>query len=318
MTKAGAKAKISKAGAEKQAPFEKKLRSKCKNCSEASIKVYVAAIKRLYTLVSDGPVPSTGAWLNKKELMAKYEKLPLPKRRTLSVAGVKASQAYGQKDDKWSVKMFRDQSEYIEKRNKNERSDAETKAWPKHGFAAVKKAAKEQRKRISHLLTEEPSKKNMYPYQVYILFRLYSEIPFRNTFADLNLKDKTKNYVEVPKKGSITFHMVDYKNVKQLGKREIKLSRGATTQLRKFLKYREGLVEHDWLFSGKGGGKLSRPALGKLLHRSTKQLLGKAFGSRLIRVLAATESRKEIEKVAELSKKMLHTPAQTKQYTRRK
>ena len=81
------------------------------------------------------------------------------------------------------------------------KSESEKKAWPKHGFAAVKRAAKEQRKRITHILKEEPSLKNLYPYQVFILFRLYSEIPFRNTFADLNISDKSKNYVFV------MFHM---------------------------------------------------------------------------------------------------------------
>ena len=91
--------------------FEKKLRDKCKNCTEGSIKVYLAAIKRLHKLVSDGDVPLTGAWLNKKVLMTKYEALPLSKRRQLSLAAVKAAQAYGLKDDKWSVKMFRDQSQ---------------------------------------------------------------------------------------------------------------------------------------------------------------------------------------------------------------
>jgi hypothetical protein len=111
--------------------------------------------------------------------------------------------------------------------------------------------------------------------------------------------------------------MKHYKNSKQLGESEITLSRGATTALRKFLKFRGEVVDHDWLFSGKSGRKLSRPALGKLLHRATKQLLGKAFGSRLIRVLAATDSRKAIEEVSELSKKMLHTTAQTKQYVRK-
>ena len=297
--------------------FEKKLRNKCKNCTEGSIKVYLASIKRLHRLVGEGDIPSTGSWLNNKELMKKYEALPLSKRRHLSLAGVKAQQAYGGKDDKWSVKMFRDQSEYTAKRNKNERSESETKAWPKHGFGAIKRAAREQRKRITHMLKKEPALKNMYPYQIYVLFKLYSEIPFRNTFADLSLKDKTKNYVEVPKKGSIKFQMKHYKNAKQLGETEITLSRGATTALRKFLKFREGLVDHDWLFSGKSGKKLSRPALGKLLHRATGALLGKKFGSRLIRVLAATESRKDIEKVAELSKKMLHTTDQTRQYTRK-
>ena len=249
--------------------------------------------------------------------MTKYKALPLTKRRTLSVAAVKAAQAYGQKHEQWTKAMFADQDAYMKQRGKNERSDAEKKVWPKHGFAAVKKAAKEQRKRITHLLKEAPSLKNLYPYQVFILFRLYSEIPFRNTFADIHLTDKTKNYMEVPRKGAITLHMKQYKNSKQLGEQDIKLSRGATTQVRKFLKYREDLVEHEWLFSGKGGKKLSRQALGKLLHRATRQLLGRAFGSRLIRVLAATEAKADIEKVELLSKKMLHTTAQTKQYTRK-
>ena len=277
----------------------------------------MAAIKRLHRLIGDGDIPLTDAWLNKKELMSKYEKLPLSKRRHLSLAAVKAAQAYSSKQEKWSVKMFRDQSEYTSERNKNERSETERKAWPKHGFAAIKKATREQRKRITHILKEAPSLKNLYPYQIYMLFKLYSEIPFRNTFADLNLKDKTHNFVRIPKKGRIVFEMKHYKNAKQLGESDITLSRGATTQFRKFLKYRAELVKHDWVFSGKSGGKLSRPALGKILHRATKTLLGKAFGSRLIRVLAATDSRKEIEAVAELSKKMLHTTKQTKQYTRK-
>ena len=56
----------------------------------------MAAIKRLHRLISDKELPSTGVWLNKKELMDKYEKLELGKRRHLSLAAVKAGQAYGQ------------------------------------------------------------------------------------------------------------------------------------------------------------------------------------------------------------------------------
>ena len=315
MTKAGTKTSKGQAGT--KSPFEKKLRAKCKNCSNASIIVYLAAIKRLHRLIGDGDIPDTGSWLKKKELMEKYNKLPLSKRRHLSLAGVKASQAYGIKGENWGVKMFRDQSQYQSERSQNKRSETEQKKWPKHGFTAIKKATTEQRKRITHILKESPKLKNLYPYQIYMLFKLYSEIPFRNTFADLNLEVKSKNYVRVPKKGRIVFEMKHYKNSKQLGESEITLSRGATTALRKFLKFRGEVVDHDWLFSGKSGGKLSRPALGKLLHRATKQLLGKAFGSRLIRVLAATDSRKAIEEVSELSKKMLHTTAQTKQYVRK-
>ena len=309
--KAGAKATL-------KTPFLKKLKAKCTNCTASSIAVYFAAVKRLHRLVSGEEVPASGAWLKKPELMKKYEALPLSKRRHLSLAGVKAAQAYGVDDTKWSVKMFRDQSAYMAQRNKNKRSPDEQKKWPKHGFKAIKQAATEQRKRIRHMLKEEPKLKNMYAYQAWLLLKLYSEIPFRNTMATLNLKDKTKNFVRVPKKGSIVFEMKKYKNSKQLGEREVKLSRGATTALRKFLKWREGLVDHDWLFSGKSGGKLSRAALGKLLFRVTKQLLGKAFGSRLIRVLFASDNQEEIKKVDDMSNKLLHTPAQTRQYVRNK
>lgn len=313
MTKAGAKATKKPDGV-----FTTKLKKVCKKCTPQSIVVYLAAIRRLHKLTGDGELPATGGWLNSPALMKKYELLPLNKRRHLSLAAVKASSAYGKQSDKWSTKMFRDQSEYQAERSKNKRSKTETEKWPKQGFKSLKKAAREQRKRISFLLKEAPSLKNMYPYQTWILLKLYSEVPFRNTFADLSLKDdNTRNFVRVPRKGRIVFVVRKFKNAKQLGTQEITLSRGGTTALRKFIKYREGLVDHDWLFSGKGGTKLTRPALGKLLHRATKQLLGKSFGSRLIRVLAATESRKAIEEVSELSKKMLHTTAQTKQYTRK-
>ena len=320
MTKASPKKSPKKTSNDKpksSTSFEKKLKSKCKNCTTASIKVYLAAIKRLHRLISDGDLPDTGAWLNKKELMEKYEKQPLGKRRHLSLAAVKAGQAYGQKADKWQTKMFRDQSQYQQIRNRNERTPSEKKIWPKHGFKAIKQVTREQRRRITHILKEEPSLKRMYPYQTYMILKLFKEIPFRNTFADLSLKDKSKNFVNVPKKGNITFQMKQYKNSKQLGETEVKLSRGATTALRKFIKYREGLVKHDWLFSTKSGQKLSRAALGKILHKVTKDLLGKSFGSRLIRILHATDSKEEIEKVAELANKMLHTTKQTKQYVRK-
>jgi len=311
------KAKAKETKETSKTPFLAKLKSKCTNCTASSIAVYFAAVKRLHRLISDEEVPATGAWLKKPELMKRYEALPLSKRRHLSLAGVKAAQSYKQDESKWSVKMFRDQSVYMTERGKNKRSPDEKKKWPKHGFKAIKQAATEQRKRIRHLLKEEPQLKNLYAYQIWLLLKLYSTIPFRNTFATLNLKDKTKNYVRVPKKGSIVFEMKKFKNSKQLGEREVKLSRGATTALRKFLRYREGLVDHDWLFSGKSGGKLSRAALGKMLFRVTKQLLGRAFGSRLIRVLFATDNQEEIKKVDEMSNKLLHTPAQTRQYVRK-
>jgi hypothetical protein len=89
--------------------------------------------------------------------------------------------------------------------------------------------------------------------------------------------------------------------------------------LRKFLKYREKVVDHKFFLSSKSGGKLSRAALGKALMRVTKELTGKSFASRLIRVLAATAQKKEIDAVAELSNKLLHSTSgkQTREYVRK-
>jgi hypothetical protein len=89
--------------------------------------------------------------------------------------------------------------------------------------------------------------------------------------------------------------------------------------LRKFLRYREKVVDHDWFLSSKRGGRMTRAALGKALHRYTKQLTNKAFGSRLIRVLAATDKKDEISAVADLSHKMLHGEGgkTTKEYVRK-
>ena len=65
---------------------------------------------------------------------------------------------------------------------------------------------------------------------------------------------------------------------------------------------------------------MTRSALGKALVRYTKSLTGKkGFGSRLIRILAATDKKDEIQAVAELSNKLLHSTSgkETKQYVRK-
>ena len=63
---------------------------------------------------------------------------------------------------------------------------------------------------------------------------------------------------------------------------------------RKFLKYRDGLVDHQFVLSSKKGEPLTKSALGKALHRVTKDILGKAFGSRIIRILAAQSHRQHL------------------------
>ena len=300
--------------------FMKKLKSVCKKCSPQSILVYYRSIKRLYKLIEEGELPLTGTWLAKKELMTQYKKLPLNKRRHLSVAAVKACQMFDTNADKWTIEMFKDASQYSQQRGKNKKSPVEEKKWPKGGFKDVQKAAKMMWTRVKVLLRKEsePSMKTLYKYQLFIILKLFSQIPFRNTFASFQVsKSDEGNYIQKPKKGNYKFIVRDHKTSKKLGTKEVELSRANTMALRKFLKYREEVgIEHKYLLSNKDGKKMSKATMGKAVHRVTGELLGKSFGSRLIRVLAASNSKKEIDKVAELSNTMLHSTKQTKEYTR--
>jgi len=284
--------------------------------------VYYRNIKRLHLLISDGKIPLTGDWLGKKELFEKYRKLPLNKRRHLSISAVKACQLYKRSADKWTIEMYKDSSKYEQERNLNKRSDKEKEQWPKKGYKSVKKAAKMMWDRVKVLLgkDEEPNLKTLYKYQMFIVLKLFSQIPFRNTFASFHVSKAEGNFIERPKRGNFKFVVNEHKTVKKLGPKTVLLSRANTMALRKFLKYRDQVkeIKHDFLLSTKTGLKMTKSTMGKALHRTTKELLGKAFGSRLIRVLAATDSKQEIDKVEELANKMLHTSKQTKQYTREK
>ena len=287
--------------------------------------VYFRNARRLYRLIDeDGDIPNTGDWLGKKSLIEKYKKLPLHIRRHLSVAAVKSSKAYKRNTDAWSVKMYKDANAYERQRSKNKRSEKETKAWPKGGFKAVKKAAAEQWKRVKVLLQRDtkPNLATLYKYQLFIILKLFSEVPFRNLFPTFSLKKSDGNYIARPKKGNWSFVVNKHKTSKTQGPKEVKLSRANTMALRKFVAYKNTVpeVEHDFLLSNKSGSKMSKATMGKAVHRVTKELLGEGFGSRLIRVLASTELKPEIDKVEALRKKMLHAPGskQTKEYTRSK
>jgi len=314
-----------KSPVKKPSNFLTKLKTQCKNCTSASIMVYFRNVKRLYRLIDEeGNIPNTGDWLGKKALAEKYKKLPLKARRHLSVAAVKASKAYKRDADKWTILMYKDASAYERNRSKNKRSEKEDKAWPKGGYKALKKASTEQWKRVKVLLgkDEEPNLKTLYKYQLFIILKLFSEVPFRNLFPSFSLKKGDGNYIARPKKGNWSFVVNEHKTAKKQGPLEVKLSRASTMSLRKFLAYRGDVpgVSHDYLLSNKTGTKMSKATMGKAVHRVTKELLGKSFGSRLIRILASTELKPEIDKVEALRKKMLHAPGskETKGYTRSK
>jgi hypothetical protein len=61
------------------------------------------------------------------------------------------------------------------------------------------------------------------------------------------------------------------------------------------------------VFANQSGKQLSKSALSKLMHRVSKKEVGKAIGSRIIRVLAVTEHAAAIQKSNELANSMLHS-----------
>lgn len=300
-----------------------KLKAVCKNCTKGTILVYFRNVKRLYRLLEEEKeIPSSATWLKNKTLVEKYKKLPLKVRRHLSIAAVKALKAYKEPSEKWEILMYKDASAYQRERGKNKRTDKEKSAWPKGGLNAVKKASKEQWKRVKLLLNAEPNLKTLYKYQLFLALKLFSELPFRNLFPTFSLeKSDEGNYIRKPKKGNFVFVVQQHKAAKKIGTREVTLSRASTMAVRKFLKYRADVpeIKHTFLLSNKKGEKMSKSGFSKAMHRITKDLIGKSFGSRLIRILSATELKPELDKVAELKHKMLHSEGskQTKQYTRK-
>ena len=88
--------------------------------------------------------------------------------------------------------------------------------------------------------------------------------------------------------------------------------------VRRFLKYRAGVdLSHDYLLTSLTGKPLTRAAFGKALRGQTEALLGKKIGSRIIRVVVATENAAILKKAAALSASFLHSEKRTLDYVRK-
>ena len=298
--------------------FEELLKKQCKKCTNGTLKTYLTSIRRLYHLEFEGEVPTDGKWLNSSKLFEKYKKIPVNIRRHLSTGAIKALQAYDMDTKKWYKSFMDDQAEYTKQRAKHEKTPNEKKKWT--SVKQLKKAATDLKKRFRYILEAPPTLKNLYKIQWWLVIKLFTQIPVRNDFPTLRLKKSDQgNYIIRPKKGAYTFVFQSFKNSDKLGTREIKLSRSLTMAVRKFLKYRAGVedLDHDYLLTGKQGKPMSKGSFGKTLRNMTLELLGKKIGSRIIRVVVATENKELIEKAAELSAKFLHGQKRTADYIRK-
>ena len=74
--------------------------------------------------------------------------------------------------------------------------------------------------------------------------------------------------------------------------------------------------KHDFLISNQKGGPLTRSAMGKILSKLTSEMLSKKISTRIIRILKATQFKKEIDATQKLAKEMMHSQKQQKAYTR--
>lgn len=299
-----------------------KLKTVCSKCTKDTIKTYERNVKRLYKLThTNNEVSLNSKWVN-DTLLKKLKDQPLNVRRHLSIAAVKFLKAIKAKEGlikKYSEQMFSDANKYKANRSKNEWSEKELKNKPKGGMKDIKKATTEIMRKVRRIINneDEPTLKTLYKYQAAILLKLYQEAPLRNLFATFDLDDKKSNNYIKTGKGNFVLFIRKHKNSKKTGDSEIKLSRASTMALRKFLKYKEKVNDKSFLFTNMKGEKLSKQSLSKMLHRVTSDVLSKSFGSRMIRILKATESKDKIDEVHKLADNMLHSVEQQKQYVRK-
>ena len=262
-------------------------------------------------------LPETGSWLGETSLFKKYKEMPLNIRRAYSVAGVKSGQAYGLKDnEKWQTAMIDDVDAYKKQRSLQNKSEEEKKHWPKEGIAVLKKIATEFKRTIRRAL-QTPSVESLYLYSQYIILKFYSVVALRNDLAEVQIGSGDNHLTK--SKGVYTLHMTKFKSSEKVGAVDIVLSRALSTALSKYIKFRAQVkTSHDYLLVNAKGEKLSKKGLGVLLQKLTKKYTGKSFGTRLIRVLRATEHKKVLDEALKLSKSMLHKDlSQTVSYARK-
>ena len=289
-------------------PFN--LKKVCPKCTPETVKKYLRDIQRLRRLSSgtqnpSKEIPENPAWLKAKTLFEKYQKIPLEKRRALSIAAVKAGYGYGLKENKrWYDAMIRDVNAYKTKRAKQQKTPIEKKKWLPGGLKQLKKASTEMKREIRRLLMENTIK-SLYFYSQYLVLRFYSEVALRNTLAEVEIS-KGANHIS-KKKGIFTLKLTKFKVSEKIGPVEIPLTRALSTVLTKYIKYRSQFkLDHNYLLVNASGKKLSRKALGVLLHKLSKKYTGKAVGTRQLRVQFATENREVLDKALKISKGMLH------------
>ncbi len=295
------------------------LQKTCKTCTASSITTYYYNIKALAKIAGYEEPPKHGRWLN-KALLAKIRKLPLMKFKNMTIAGVKALNAYELKNDVWAKAMSDATERYNKLRLKQERTPREAKNWPTGGYNALSKLADELHGEVQALFKKAPATVTMpelWRMARWFIMLFYSKHALRGDLADVKISKKGQNYIE-KKSGRWEMHIGQHKTVKAHGAIELKLHEAVSKALDKYLPYLRAKTSHGYLLSTKRYGKrLERKDMMQLIRNITKSRLGKNIGVQLIRVLKTTQHFKSIDESAQLRGELAHGPLMQWKYVSR-
>ena len=295
------------------------LQKTCKTCTASSITTYYYNIKALAKIAGYAEPPKHGRWIN-KALLAKIRKLPLMKLKNMTIAGVKALNAYGENKDVWAKAMSDATERYNKLRLKQERTPREAKNWPTGGYNALSKLADELHGEVQTLFKKAPATVTMpelWRMARWFIMLFYSKHALRGDLADVKISKKGQNYIE-KKSGKWEMHIGQHKTVKAHGAIELKLHEAVSKALDKYLPYLRAKTSHGYLLSTKRYGKrLERKDMMQLIRNITKSRLGKNIGVQLIRVLKTTQHFKSIDESAQLRGELAHGPLMQWKYVSR-
>ena len=296
------------------------LKKTCPTCTKSSLVTYYYNIKALAKLAGFEEPPKHGRWIN-KSLLAKIRKLPLMKFKNMTIAGIKAINAYGLKNEEWATAMSKSTERYNKERNKQVRTPREAKNWPDGGYKALSKLATEMGLEVQDLFKKAPAKvtlSELWKMARWFVILFYSRHALRGDLGDVHTSKKGQNYIE-KKKGRWHIHIGQHKTVKAHGAIELELQLDVSKALDRYLPYVRAKTKHGFLISTKRlGHKMTRKDMMELIRNTTQKRIGKRIGVQLIRVMKTTDHFKSIEKSSKLRSELAHGPEMQWKYVSRR
>ena len=289
----------------------------CVRCKPSSIKTYWANIKALSKVAGHADVPAGGAWLNAK-LLERIKAMPLNRFKRFSTAGVKAAQMYKLKKPIWSQAMSLSTEKYARIRESGKRTEREARNWPKDGYRALSKLARDLHSEMEHLEKKKYwTTSELYHYQRYLIVLFYSKHALRGDLADVKYrKPYGPNYIRAVGK-KYKLHIGEHKTSRAHGAIQLELGPEITAALNTFSPNCAGSRSMGTcsVRSGRGTGCSGRTL--RLIRNTTKERLGKNIGVQLIRVLKVTGAAEQIDAAEKLQQEMGHGASMQKKYISR-